>query len=49
MVFLGFAVNYMIRINMNIAIVAMVRSSKSKDGGEQLIGQCVISVTNRSQ
>ncbi|KAK3919329.1 Vesicular glutamate transporter 2.2 [Frankliniella fusca] len=40
LVFLGFAVNYMIRININIAIVAMVRAPKGKDGAAPLVGQC---------
>lgn len=42
LVFLGFAVNYMIRINMNIAIVAMVRTPKAKDGGVAVVGECVL-------
>lgn len=32
LVFFGFAVNYMIRININIAIVGMVRHPKSRGG-----------------
>lgn len=39
---MGFAVNYMIRININIAIVAMVASPKAKDGGEVLVGECAV-------
>ncbi|XP_034245909.1 sialin [Thrips palmi] len=42
LVFMGFAVNYMIRININIAIVAMVASPKDKTGGEVLVGECAI-------
>uniref|UniRef100_A0A1I8NQV3 Major facilitator superfamily (MFS) profile domain-containing protein n=1 Tax=Stomoxys calcitrans TaxID=35570 RepID=A0A1I8NQV3_STOCA len=35
LVFIGFAVNYMIRINLNITIVEMVTSSKSKSAATQ--------------
>ncbi|XP_026294582.1 sialin-like isoform X1 [Frankliniella occidentalis] len=42
LVFFGFAVNYMIRININIAIVAMVRVPKAKDGAAAVVGQCVL-------
>lgn len=38
-VFLGFAVNYMIRVNLNIAIVSMVKA-KPKHSGSSHIGEC---------
>lgn len=38
-VFLGFAVNYMIRVNLNIAIVSMVKS-KPKNSSSPHIGEC---------
>ncbi|KAJ1522212.1 hypothetical protein ONE63_002520 [Megalurothrips usitatus] len=46
LVFCGFAVNYMIRINMNIAIVAMVRAQKTKTGEDAVVGQCARAAMN---
>ncbi|KAL1464945.1 hypothetical protein WDU94_004545 [Cyamophila willieti] len=39
--FLGFACNYMIRVNLNIAITAMVRTSAAASASNDAIGDCV--------
>lgn len=45
LVFVGFAVNYMIRINLNIAIVAMIQA-KPKDN-VSLTSECLASELSR--
>jgi hypothetical protein len=39
MVFTGFAINYMVRININIAIVSMVRGRVSATG-DVIVAEC---------
>lgn len=45
--FCGFAVNYMVRINMNIAIVAMVQPRNSRPG--QLQSECFVQNLSNSE
>uniref|UniRef100_A0A182QI69 Major facilitator superfamily (MFS) profile domain-containing protein n=1 Tax=Anopheles farauti TaxID=69004 RepID=A0A182QI69_9DIPT len=49
LVFVGFAVNYMIRINTNITIVAMIRQSEAEFVGDEKVDYaCYVSAGNSS-
>lgn len=48
--FVGFAVNYMIRINLNIAIVDMIRTKKNtNDNGNVVVSECYNQTTESMQ
>lgn len=46
LVFTGFAINYMIRINLNIAIVSMVKPRPKSN--ESLTSECIAAHLNQS-
>lgn len=50
LVFVGFAVNYMIRINTNITIVAMIKQSETEFVGEVKVDYaCYVPIGNGSE